>query len=513
MSKIEADALASAKLKPVENKKDASAPAIDPNLKTDVTKGKQTKEQLKEEIKKGKQLKQVKTRDASAPMVDNVPLNLPDRAKVEELIKSLWSKDNRRAWIVMHYTGPDTVSYQAHGNGSVSEAVALLEDNKVQYCLFRIPVDTQTGEINVQKVRDVFVAWTGPKVGVIEKGKKKVHIGRMGAFLKPSHAELQAVNRDLLTEQNLLYCSDPHGAHIIEYEPSSDPNARKALKSELLGGAKLKKTESVKDASAPVLDPHLKVNTKDTTSEQLAKEIEGGAHLKPVAQKHDASAPSIDPHLKLDVNAGKQRKEKFKQEISSGTQLKKAETVHDASAPAVPEPIKCPDAAAVRALIQKNFNSSAQRAWVLLGYQGKDTIVLEGSGTGPVSEVVAKLQDDKVQYFLVRFPMGDTAGEVHASTTRDVMVVWAGPKVGVIEKAKKKTHLGGITLLLSPHNANLTAVQKEFLTEQNLVFCSDPHAGTHAIEWQANTDPKAVGALKLEIKQGTHLKPVAKQQP
>jgi len=213
------------------------------------------------------------------------------------------------------------------------------------------------------------------------------------------------------------------------------------------------------------------------------------------------------------VTSGKQRKEKLKQEIASGAHLKKAESIHDSSAPAVPEPIKCNDSAAIRSLIQKNFTRESQRAWVLLGYQGKDTIILEGSGAGPVSEVVAKLQDDKVQYFLVRFPMGEQAGEVQANTTRDVMVVWVGPKVGVIEKAKKKTHLGGVTLLLSPHNANLTAVQKEFLTEQNLQFCSDPHAGTHAIEWQANTDPKVVGALKLEIVHGANLKPTPKQAP
>ncbi len=47
-----------------------------------------------------------------------------------------------------------------------------------------------------------------------------------------------------------------------------------------------------------------------------------------------------------------------------------------------------------------------------------------------------------------------------------LQVIWTGPKVGVIEKAKKKIHVGGVSLLLKPHHANLTSVQKELLTEQ-----------------------------------------------
>lgn len=68
------------------------------HVKSDLSKGKKDKEALKGEIVQGKQLKPVKTRDASAPVLEGVVLNLPDKTKVEDIIKQLWSKDNRRAW-------------------------------------------------------------------------------------------------------------------------------------------------------------------------------------------------------------------------------------------------------------------------------------------------------------------------------------------------------------------------------------------------------------------------------
>lgn len=43
---------------------------------------------------------------------------------------------------------------------------------------------------------------------------------------------------------------------------------------------------------------------------------------------------------------------------------------------------------------------------------------------------VALLADDKVQYFLVRVPLGESAAKVH----RDVFIAWTGPNVSTIDK-------------------------------------------------------------------------------
>jgi len=497
-----------ANLKAVDNsqKKDASAPQIDPHLKTNAAAGKQTRAQLSSEIQKEHRLKPVKTRDASEPFVP-VPINNPDSAKVQALIKELWSKDNRRAWLLMGYSGPETVVYEGHGTGAISEAVAKLQDNKIQYLLVRLPLTKKEGEITVDTVRDVFVAWTGPRVPIIEKGRKKIHIGSMAAFLKPSHAELQAVNRDLLTEQNLLYCSDPHGAHIIDYAAVADPKAVTALQQAIKGTdwrQDLKHVEPHKDASAPAVDPHLKVNVvagKETKTGVLAevKDTDWREDLKHVEPHKDASAPAIDPHLKVNVNAGKQRKENLKKELGTGIKLRPAPVVRDASAPEVPEPINCPDTAKVHDLIKTLFATNSTRGWILLGYKDKTTIALEASGTGNVSEIVPRLGDDKIQYFLVRIPISEKAGEIAVNGVRDVMVVWTGPHVPVIEKAKKKIHFGGVSHLLKPHHANLTAIQKDLLTEQNLLYCSEPGAGAHIIEYEPQQDPRLRTNLKTDI--------------
>lgn len=121
----------------------------------------------------------------------------------------------------MSYTGPNTVSYTAHGTGPLSEVVALLKDDQMQYFIVRVPLeDTDTppgAEIHVNKIRDASVAWTGPKVGLIEKGKKKSHLGAVQALLVPVHAQLYCTNKANLTEKTLKEKADPKaGSHIIE---------------------------------------------------------------------------------------------------------------------------------------------------------------------------------------------------------------------------------------------------------------------------------------------------------
>jgi len=151
-------------------------------------------------------------------------VSLPDAQKVKDLITQNFGVSSLRAWILMGYSDPTTVRLEAHGVGSLAEFIDRLEDNKIQYFLLRLPLgndpstDVQAGaEIKVSKNRDVFCAWTGPGVGIIEKGKKKSHLGSIEALLSPSHAQLQATNRSHLIEKTLIEKSDPKsGSHIID---------------------------------------------------------------------------------------------------------------------------------------------------------------------------------------------------------------------------------------------------------------------------------------------------------
>lgn len=79
-----------------------------------------------------------------------------------------------------------------------------------------------------------------------------------------------------------------------------------------------------------------------------------------------------------------------------------------------------------------------------MGYQNDSTLVLQAQGTGGVEEVRNHLQDDQVQYFIVRvrFPKDN------AETTRDVFVAWTGPKVPRVAAARKATHASVVQSVL-----------------------------------------------------------------
>jgi hypothetical protein len=68
------------------------------------------------------------------------------------------------------------------GDGGVEELLDNLANDEVQYCLVRIPI--VRGEL--QQYRDVFIYWTGPNVSVLQRGKKKTHLGAVTQILTVS---------------------------------------------------------------------------------------------------------------------------------------------------------------------------------------------------------------------------------------------------------------------------------------------------------------------------------------
>ncbi len=117
----------------------------------------------------------------SSPFSYRVPES-PDSALVQQLLKQLFTADSKSAWLLMGYSDPDTVAYQAHGTGSVNEVGSKLLDTEIQFCLVRIPVNKE-GSTTVS-TRDVLIAWIGRSVGIMERGKRRLHLDFMSSFLK-----------------------------------------------------------------------------------------------------------------------------------------------------------------------------------------------------------------------------------------------------------------------------------------------------------------------------------------
>ena len=58
--------------------------------------------------------------------------------------------------------------------------VEVLANDEVQYCLVRIQVEKD----GIEQPRDVFIFWSGPKVPIVMRGKKKTHLNAMQKVLR-----------------------------------------------------------------------------------------------------------------------------------------------------------------------------------------------------------------------------------------------------------------------------------------------------------------------------------------
>lgn len=93
--------------------------------------------------------------------------------------------------------------------------VKNLSDSEVQYMLIRLQERAQGRGMN--KVRDVFIAWTGPNVSTMAKGQKRSHVKEIQEILQPFHSELTAVSKANFNEETVLRLSGPHaGTHVID---------------------------------------------------------------------------------------------------------------------------------------------------------------------------------------------------------------------------------------------------------------------------------------------------------
>jgi len=156
-----------------------------------------------------------------------------DEAAITAAIQQKLNANTRRGWILCGYQTPSHIVLQKTGDGDTAELVSNLADDQVQYAIIRLP-DNKDG---TETVRDVLVCWTGmfgyfrlpyclrlttqsdagPAVKKIEAAKKKTHLGAVRNVLKPSHAEVEAINRANFTEATLMSRSAPlSGSHVID---------------------------------------------------------------------------------------------------------------------------------------------------------------------------------------------------------------------------------------------------------------------------------------------------------
>jgi len=99
--------------------------------------------------------------------------------------------------------------------------------------------------------------------------------------------------------------------------------------------------------------------------------------------------------------------------------------------------------------------------WILGGYEGNAKIVLQGKGSGGVSELVSNFKDDQAQYAYVRVITGDS----ESRRTKFVFVSWCGDKVGALKRAKMSVHKASIKTVWRDYAVELHGESPDDLTE------------------------------------------------
>lgn len=128
------------------------------------------------------------------------------------LMNERFGKGPIASYVVLGYSGPQTVRMQAGGEGGVTELVQQLKDDQIQYGLIRITYFEDGNPLT----RDVFVQWNGPKVSAIQKGIKKAHCGELKSVLCPTAIEILASSKTNFTLETLVARSAPTASRIID---------------------------------------------------------------------------------------------------------------------------------------------------------------------------------------------------------------------------------------------------------------------------------------------------------
>eukprot|EP01133_Synstelium_polycarpum_P010634 gene10634-12374_t len=143
--------------------------------------------------------------------------------QLKQALEKFKDANNVSDWILVSYKDANTFQYVCSGTGGSKSLVQHLKDNEVLYILMRQVYSEsdpgfKEGIIgNKANTKDIFIAWTGPSVGIIEKGKKKSHVADAKALFQPFHAELTAINSANFTDAIVKDRSSPlSGSHIID---------------------------------------------------------------------------------------------------------------------------------------------------------------------------------------------------------------------------------------------------------------------------------------------------------
>merc|ERR1712137_152180 len=137
-----------------------------------------------------------------------------DAASVTAAIDDVLAPGSFSGWVLVGYQDDKTLVLQGKGSGGVPEMVNHIKEDEAQFCLVIIDDKTKGSQITT---RDIFIAWYGPGLSIIKRGKKTSDVGTVQKVMRPFHADITAVNKENFTEGNVRDKSMPlSGSHVID---------------------------------------------------------------------------------------------------------------------------------------------------------------------------------------------------------------------------------------------------------------------------------------------------------
>jgi len=128
-----------------------------------------------------------------------------DDPQIEETYKKVRHDGDDTDWMLLDYVDNVKLHVSASGSGGVSELATHLKDDAVQYGYLRASYSKEAeGEDATKRTKFIFIAWGGPKVSILKKGKMSVHKASVKEILKDFSVEIQTSDKDDLEIENVI---------------------------------------------------------------------------------------------------------------------------------------------------------------------------------------------------------------------------------------------------------------------------------------------------------------------
>jgi len=113
-------------------------------------------------------------------------------------------------------------------------------------------------------------------------------------------------------------------------------------------------------------------------------------------------------------------------------------------------------------------NDKTETNWLLLNYESErsDKLRLASTGSGGLNELKHKLEEDQASFIYSRITY---ANDKESQRHKFILIIWIGPNVKVMRKAKLSVHKADVKSVLRQFSIEVPASSTDDLNEESIV--------------------------------------------